>query len=355
MELKSMAIVVTLMIKLAAESIAGWNQAELREIPRMAYSWSDFWNHSRYGYYGDTIIINNTIYRMQEGEYRKEGTVGELVGLEENPGVEWVQYENLLVANLHRDEEFRVYDTDTWDYYVIADHAIIWCVYQGHLLYLKEEKLCCVNLTDGKKREFDILNLSGDENLRISRFGIREDGKMAVGKFNEESGHQEIWLLELKENGELEEKKIWEGGWRHGYWLDFNRYGVVLAGDRSYMIGDSRYEVVVIREDGESRMLDPDLLDREFIFLDDGYLVSGEPGNDRDAIGDWIPEIYYSSISLYDYEGNKAGTYQMVSHELIGQGYYLEKLIYDDGKLTGFYAQEDTGRLYISQVQIGES
>ena len=182
---------------------------------------------------------------------------------------------------------------------------------------------------------------------------------MALGKYNEESGCHEIWMLEMKENGELEEKKIWENGeWEFGYWMDFNRHGVVLAGKRWSWVnmewGTTKYEAVAVTEDGESRVIELDLLNRACVFGDDGYFVNDETEKNDSADGKemWNAERFASSVSLYDYDGNKVDTYQMVSHELIRQGYYLAKLTYDDGKLTGFYVQEDTDRLYISQIGV---
>ena len=358
MELKSIIMITVLIAKLVTKSITGVNQAELEEVPRIGYNKSDFEHFTGYAYYGDTIIVHSTIYKIRDGEYRNEGTVQELVGIDEDMGIEYAQYKNLLIVNLcgHlTGEEFRVYDTDTWDYYPVADHMTTWCIYQRQLLYAQGERLCCVNLSDGKKREFDILNLCKDENLRIHRFGIREDGKIAVGKYNEENGCHEIWMLGMKDNGELEEQKIWETGeWEFGYWIDFNSYGVVLAGKRWMGVnmewGTTKYEVVVVTEDGESRVVEPDLLGRACVFMDDGYFVCDETERNGSTGSRWNADRFSSSVSFYDYAGNKVDTYQMVSHELIGQGYYLTKLIYEDGKLTGFYVQEDTDRLYISQT-----
>lgn len=66
----------------------------------------------------------------------------------------------------------------------------------------------------------------------------------------------------------------------------------------------------------------------------------------------WKGKHAVTSVSLYDYSGNKVGTYRLVDEELIEQGFFLEKLLYDSGVITGFYVQEGTDKLYISQVEI---
>ena len=65
-----------------------------------------------------------------------------------------------------------------------------------------------------------------------------------------------------------------------------------------------------------------------------------------------LSEYLTDSVSFYDYDGNKLNTYQMVSKSLLKQGYYLKKLIYSEGKLTGFYVQKETEELYISQINV---
>lgn len=358
MKLKSMVLLASLVVKLVTESMSGCNRADLGEVPRISHNWSDFENYTGYAYYGDMLIIRDTMYQLQEGEYRKTGTVQELVEIEENTGVEYAQYQNLLVVNRY-DEGFRVYDMDTWDYFLIPEHTVIWCVYQGHLLYAEGETLFCTDLKDGGTREFDILDTGGNEDTRICRFGFSENGKMAAGKYNGESGCHEIWMLEMKESGELDKKKVWETGeWEFGYWLDFNRYGVVLAGKGWSMKetewGTTKYEAVVVTEEGEERVIRQDLLNRACFFLDDGYFVNDETEIKTDPDSGWIwnEHRFASSVSRYDYEGNKVGSYRLVSHELISQGYYLSRLLYDDGKLTGFYVQEGTDNLYISQINV---
>lgn len=131
MKLKCIVVIVALIAKLVTENIVGGNQTELEEISRIGYNHSDFETYTGYAYYGDTIIIQGIIYKMQEGEYRKEGTVQELVGIEEDMGIEYAQYKNLLIVNLCGHligEELRVYDTDTWSYYPITGHMTAWCM-----------------------------------------------------------------------------------------------------------------------------------------------------------------------------------------------------------------------------------
>lgn len=68
--------------------------------------------------------------------------------------------------------------------------------------------------------------------------------------------------------------------------------------------------------------------------------------------GEWFLRYLAGTVSFYNYEGNVLRTYPMINKELLEQGYYLQRLTYSEGKLTGFYVQWDTKELYISQVDV---
>ena len=164
--------------------------------------------------------------------------------------------------------------------------------------------------------------------------------------------------MEMNDSGVWEEKKIWEtSDWEFIFLHNYNQYGLVVYGQffstRAQPDGPpSIYEIVVIKENGEVEKLDIEP-EGEYIFMDDGYLLS-----DVTAVGgyveQWKLERAVTSVSLYDYAGNKKGTYQLADEELIDQGYLLMKLLYDNGVITGFYIQEGTDELYISQVETKE-
>lgn len=341
-------IAIVTMIRLLMSNVYEENIIELREIPQLSYHSSDLEN-TQYVCYQDILIINGIIYKKQGEGYRKTGRVNHLAGIEEDRWIDYAQYKNKLVVKA--EEGLLIYDMDTWTCIGCLEDRMQpwWFIYQGKILYLNEENiLFSVSLLNGEKRKYDIFN-ADEENVVVDEFRIREDGKVVFGRKND--GVREFWMLEMNENGILEEKKLWETSrWKYRYWLDFNQYGLIVMGQHF-----SEMEIVCIRENGDVMELNFDLLG-EFLFLDDGYVGCDKVEFDENEIGTyeiWKVKRSTTSVSRYDYEGNKAATYQLVSDELIEQGYYLGELIYDEGTLTGFYIQDGTDELYISQIDIG--
>ena len=355
MELSSIVVIVALIAKLLSLNLSDGG-VELKEVSRLSCHMSDLQLNTGYVCYKDILILRNSVYRKQDGEYQKTGTVGELYSpvRDEDMWTEYAQCGNLLV--LKQEGMFLVYDMDTWKNQYVKDEMLpSWCIYCGQILYLNQErKLCCVNLQNMVTKEYDIFHADKDENVVISEFRIRDDGRIIIGKCNQESKINEFWILEMGKKGVLEEVKVWETSeWKYDSWLDFNQYGLIVLGE---CIGET--EVVVIRDE-ETKRITGDYLSGEYLFLDDGYLAGDcivENGitSEGDEKGGWEKrwkmERSVTCVSLYDYDGNRINTWKLAEDELIGQGYYLAKLIYEDGKLTGFYVQEDTDQLYISQI-----
>ena len=352
------------MPELSDSAIDAYN-VELKEMPELSYRISDLrelqWS-TGYVYYKDILIVIDNIYEKQGAEYKKIRKVADLIGLDESQTVDYAQYKNLLI--LEKETKFYIYDMDTWMYELIETdcyHVGGWIVYHGQLLYLNDKRnLCQYNLINGEKRELKILN-NDRENVFLSEFRIRDGGKMIIGKYDQERSYEEFWLLKMNENGVLEEEKIWETSeWKYSYWLDYNQYGLVVYGQFYYVKDNpsggpgTMDELVVIKENGEVERLNFDVMG-EYCLLDNGYLLSDityEKEADDTLEEVWNGKHAVTSVSLYDYSGNKVGTYQLVDEELIEQGYFLEKLLYDSGVITGFYVQEGTDKLYISQVEI---
>lgn len=356
MELTNIVVMVAVIAKLLIVNISGGGGMELKAVPGLSCHMSDLQLNTGYVCYKDILILQNSIYKKLDGKYQKTGTMGELypTARGEDSWTEYAQYENLLV--LRQEGMFLVYDMDTWEVRYAEDEMLpSWCIYRGQILYLNQErKLCCINLRNMKTKEYDILHADKEEGLIVSEFRIREDGKIIVGKYNRERKSNEFWMLEMEEDRTLEEVKVWETSeWKYDSWLDFNQYGLIVFGE---CIGET--EVVVIREN-ETKRIDQDFLSGEYLFLDDGYLagdcmvengIAGESGESEGREKRWKAERSVTCVSLYDYDGNKINTWKLAEDELMMQGYYLAKIIYDEDVLTGFYIQDGTDRLYISQV-----
>ena len=58
------------------------------------------------------------------------------------------------------------------------------------------------------------------------------------------------------------------------------------------------------------------------------------------------------SISYYDFQGNKRGTWRLIDDEMLEQGYHLLHIVYGNGKIFAFYENEELDDLYISKVQV---
>ena len=59
--------------------------------------------------------------------------------------------------------------------------------------------------------------------------------------------------------------------WEYSYILDFNQYGLIVLGE-SDSSGD--YEIVAIKDNGETQRLDTRLIEGEYLFTDNGYFSS---------------------------------------------------------------------------------
>ena len=55
-------------------------------------------------------------------------------------------------------------------------------------------------------------------------------------------------------------------------------------------------------------------------------------------------------MTYCDYHGNIVNTYQLIDEGYLEKGYELVNLLYYDDTITGFYQQEDTKELYITQI-----
>jgi len=189
----------------------------------------------------------------------------------------------------------------------------------------------------------------------FGEFRIRNDGTVVYSIYDKVEGYMEYWRIKENENGKWEEKKVWETReWEYAHMLDFNQYGLIIFGEFYYQKSvASYYEIVVIKDNGEVEKINNGNKG-EYFFIDNGYFESNitELENVQFDEDELFPKYFSESVSFYDYEGNVLNTYQMVSKDLLEQGYYLKKLIYDDGKLTGFYVQKETNELHISQVNV---
>lgn len=339
------------------------NEVNLGEIPELGYRNISTLDSDNYICYEDILVLDHDFYKKIEGKYEyQKKTVNSLFGIDKDLMVHCRQYKNKIVAVSADKKAFRVYDMDNESFYefqCIDEDSFIgpfWSVYGGNILYsewdskyIKERTLRRINLISGDNRE--IYRPKG-----FGEFRIRDDGTI-IYEIAKAEGCREFWQLRLDENGEWQEKKIWETQeWEFAYMLDFNQYGLVILGEFYNPINLSFYEKVVIKDNGEVEKLSENI-QGEYLFLDNGYLLGNRAELEKMPWKEDDPRSLYlcDSVSFYDYEGNEKATYQLISKEKLENRYCLKKLIYSDGIITGFYVQEGIGTLYVSQVRMDEA
>lgn len=345
-------------------------EVDLQEIPELSYrNVSELSIGENYICYEDTLIIGNVIYKKKEGRYiKQELTLNSLFDIADGLTARCMQYKNLIITVAKDGKSFLIYDMDSdlkYNYSCMDEDMYIgayWYVYDGCIFYsewdtqyIKKRTLRQINLLNGDDKMICKPDNEKEEGCVFGKFRIRNDGTIIYEIYDKTEGCREYWIIETDENGKWKEQKVWETKeWEYAYALDFNQYGLVMFGEFYYPQSvSSYYEIVVIKDNGEIEKINNGSKGK-YLFMDNGYFWSDAVTLenmqwDKDEV---LSEYLTDSVSFYDYDGNKLNTYQMVSKSLLKQGYYLKKLIYSEGKLTGFYVQKETEELYISQINV---
>lgn len=348
---------------LAKKGISNRAEVELEEIPELGYrNISDVRLGNDYVYYDDLLILGGILYKKQgENFVKQEGDLSNLLGVD---CLIYKQYKNLIVAQVRALESFMIYDMRTAHKYTYAcepGYKIFnWCIYDGNLLfdeYNREEGKDRLRQMDLTTKEIELI-YQWEKGKCPEDIRIREDGTITYNCYNEEQREREIWQLKMNKNGMYQETLIWkaDNDWEYVYPLDFNQFGLVIWGEFFFPKNLSYYERVVITDSGEMIKLD-DELSNKCIFMENGYLDGNRaelekmPWEEGTMEAEYLSFYLADTVSFYDYEGNLKATYPMIDKKWLEQGYYLEKLIYHDEKITAFYVQNETEELYISQVK----
>lgn len=331
-----------------------------RNISGLSYGMNNYICHD------DTLILGTAIYKKEGKTYAKQdSTLNSIFHVDEQTGMQCRQYQNLVITVSRDSTSFFIYDMDTKDsnrYYSVANDMQIgpfWYVCDGCIYYSewarqdifgKERTLKKLSLLDGSIT--DVYQPVKNKDYFLGDVRTRNDGTMAYELYDREGNHKEYWIARADENGKWSGQKLWETAkWDISYVLDFNQYGLIVLGESD---SSSDYELVAIRDNGETQRLDSQLIEGEYLFTDDGYFSSSAAEaentvwNTEDAAAGQLPLGMADSVSFYDYAGNLKGTYPVGNKALLEQGYSLQKLTFNEGKLVGFYVQRDTGELYIS-------
>ncbi len=307
--------------------------------------------------YKDLLVLGGTVFKRQDGTYRPtDQTLSGLTKIEEPyPWRAYSQCENMIVALDENETAFLVYDMDTAETcsYPCGEGRIIdgtnWCVYGGEIYYVE-----CVEDNDGSWirdttiRKMDPHNGDSVEFYRGEKpgldsfwFFIREDGTIFFEwvEWGERfADRREYWKIQPNADGTWEETKLCEiDRWKFREFGGCNEYGFFILGQYFEPTNESLFERIVIKDNGETET--PVLVGEGWrLYCGNGYLVENMPQQEK------------GSVTFYDYHGNVINTWQLIEEDDIEKGYELVNLLYYDGTITGFYQQESTKELYITQI-----
>lgn len=329
-----------------------------------------------YVYWKDILVIGNDIYKKENGSYRKSNTVSNWLGLENK----WVygirQYDNMLITPTEDNKGFVVFNMDTEErkeYMCEEDGShIVWWYILGNKIYYdkryneKEQycqgRICTIDLLDGKEKVVYSRDDLG-ENRQIFKFKIRENGDILVEicEWKDNDGryyisNREYWLVTY-DGEQMVEQIIWKTDeLQYEYWLDFNASGLFILGNFYQWDELNRKEYVINMSDtGEIVKKEGYETSGSYYFTDNGYYTEDKMENAEEVEakrGSYDARNMVDSVSKYDYEGNKIGTYRLVEEDILDEGWYLSLLLCEDNKITAFYKHGDTDELYISQVDV---
>lgn len=338
-------------------------EVRLEEVPELGYSYCP----ESYICYKDILILGEDVYYKEKGSYIKtDKTIYDMLGVEDNSTINYRQYKNLIIRC--DEKKFILYDMDTnmSSNYLVQDasedlNIFNWYLHKGYLYYRisSVNEIRRINLSDWQEQ---VVYNSEKDGMGIREFAIRSDGKILCEWWN--SNKREYYLIELYDNGEWKEKKIWETDgdrWKYVEWHRFNQYGLFQVAEYSDIKFSTEHSVwtsdegIIIRENGTVESYDIGMNGGWILYLDTGYLVSSIPYSEEvlDEDKEYLLDRHVSGLVFYDYAGNVKRTYQLVDPAILQDkyGYYIKELLYHNEKIIAIYEQENSGKLYIVQVE----
>lgn len=313
----------------------------------------------------DMLIIGNTVYRREDGIYRQtEESLQDRLHLEDDLDIySFKLWENLLVVYESRNNRVSVFNSDFEQLVSYTIDGYIECTFQGKIYYRDPDMqgLFCMDLLS---EEVEVIY----EGAGASYFMVRDNGDIMLAVINEIKTDWRIWriweywLFSHDEQGELKADKIWETD-KYNYMeiREFNDRGLFLLGQGYSARSD---DGLCLKDNGEIEEMGemnrwPDIIVEEGYFRCDSQIIAEE---EKEAVlGSWswgqpgeaeIAETVINSISYYDFQANKLGTWQLIDDEMLEIGYRLAEIVYSKGEVIAFYENEELGDLYISKVQV---
>lgn len=312
----------------------------------------------------DMLIIGNTVYRREDGIYRQtEESLQDRLNLEDDLDFySFNLWENLLVVYEERNNRVRVFNSDFEQLVSYTIDGYIECTFQGKIYYRNPDMkgIFCMDLLS---KEVEVIY----DGEGASYFMVRDNGDMMLAVINEieKDGRiwriWEYWLFSYDEQGELKADKIWETD-KYNYMemREFNNRGLFLFG-QYYSAGS---DGLCLKDNGEIEEMRetnrwPDIIAEEGYFWCDSQIIAEE--EKETVLGSWswgrlgeaeIAVTVIDSISYYDFQDNKLGTWQLIDDEILEIGYRLAAIVYSNGEIIAFYENEKVADLYISKVQV---
>ncbi len=333
-------------------------QENLQEAPSLSYSSATMHGGGDYACYKDLLLLGESVYRRKNGCFEKTAeSVCDLFGLsgeKESISGGVRQYGNLLV--LKKDNTFCLYDMDTgktkqYTCGTIREDAGItesgqdWYIYDGMLYYIVStagktpmRTICRMGLMDGAEEEFYRPENGAWEML--DRFMIRGDGSLITEFFLTE----DPWRAEYRRidnQGEVAERTeaertvseldLYTEDYSFENWLAYNERGL-FGQNKFHREGSSG---VFCQQDGGVRTDIGMQSEAGVIFTEQGYFVC-------------------SDGSFHDFQGNRLEE-AFTGRDCPEAPFALKTVIYEQGMLTAFYENRETGRVSVRQKKLPET
>lgn len=307
------------------------------------------------------LIIGNTVYRREDGIYRKtKESLQDRLNLEDDlVCYSFTQWENLLLV--YRDNWISVFNSNFEQLVFHTFDGYIDCVFQGKVYYRDQnwKSMLCMDLLSG---EVEVIY----DGEGASYFMVRDNGDMilSVIKGTVEDGRiWEYWLFSYDEQSELKANKIWETEkykYKYMEMWEFNDRGLFFIGE-TYSAGA---DTLCLHDNGEIEKImetnswvpEGQIITGEGYFQWDSQIIAEEEKEEILGSWDWNrpreAETVIDSISYYDFQDNKLGTWQLIDDEMLEIGYRLANIVYGNGEIIALYENEEFADLYISKVQV---
>lgn len=352
--MKKYVLIINMMIFFLSGCARG-NEYKLKYVPEIGFNDRVMTVNRNYAYWEGTLLFNESIYKLDNGIYKKEDSIYSLFEMPIYKDIK--QYNNLVIAMAEDMDKFLVYDMNSqteyvYDIYGQENHLLYtWYVYNGKIYYMVESdinildrQLVCMDVATGDNKQiyFPTQNERG-ESLLLSGFAIREDGAVMAEVYNRDTKETEYRRISIEEEGEVSEKKLWATDqYLYAYDLQYNEYGFFLLGEFPNAQNE-KTEVVCIKDNGDVQKVNI-LSIFGLIMTDTGYFLCGNSENEHriDDVSDLFSNKI-DSIFFYNFDGEIVKRYYLDCEEYYEEGYQMETIIDTGSEMMVVYLNDNEG------------